>query len=115
MTVGTFHDMSPMSSEPPPRLSRTGPVQLGADLERQPLLAAAELLLQRLGERLVGLAPLRHPDLLDVGARRFGDGLVEVLRPGAAEHPRRLSSVPVIIAAPLAIASPISHSSLIFG
>ncbi len=89
VTVGTFHEMSPMSSDPPPRLSRTGPVQLGADLEREPLLIAAKLLLQCFRERLVGLAPLRYPDLLDVGPGRFRHGLVEMLGPGAPEHTHR--------------------------
>ena len=63
-----------MSSEPPPRLSVDRALQLvRRRFSAEPLLAAAELLLQRPGQRLVGVAPGRHADLLDVRERRLGD------------------------------------------
>ncbi len=48
-----------------------------------------ELGLERQRELLVGVGPFRHPHLPDVGRHRLGDGLVEVLGPGAAQHPDR--------------------------
>jgi hypothetical protein len=61
VTVGTFHMTSPMSSDPPPRLSRTGPGRSLPSRVLRPRLAAAHLLLHGARERLVGLAPLGIP------------------------------------------------------
>ena len=104
-----------MSSEPPPRvLRRPAPAAVSASFVRQTRpRAILQLLLQRPGQRLIGVAPLGQADLLDVGERGLGDDLVEVLRPRAAEHlasaaARCRSSSPP----PFAIVSPISHSSL---
>ena len=81
-----------MSSEPPPRFSSSGNHLAAAqrvDLRRQADLRHLQLVLQRLGERLVGLGPRRQADRLDVRVHRLGDGLVHVPRPRRAEKARR--------------------------
>ena len=65
------------------RLPHLGELGRQARLRR-----VAEFLLQRLGQRLVGLAPLGQADALDVGVHGLGDRLVEVLRIGRAEDAR---------------------------
>ena len=60
MTVGTVHETSPMSSEPPPRLSSsfTGSSSLPQLVVEPVLVGRADLLLHRLGQRLIVVAPL---------------------------------------------------------
>jgi hypothetical protein len=72
VTVGTFHEMSPMSSEPP-LLRFGGLAQLGrATVARprgsRPTSAAPP------GQLLVGLVPLGEAHRADVLVHRFGDG-----------------------------------------
>ena len=81
-----------MSSDPPPRRSRSGissrPRTSSRTSVASPLLLGPQHLLHRLGHPLVGVAPLWQADLDDVGVHRLGERLVHVLRPGGAEHPR---------------------------
>ena len=68
--------------------SVTGPAERH-QIRRQTLLARFQLLLQRFRECLIGIAPLRQTDLLDVFVHRFRHGPVEVLWPCRSEHARR--------------------------
>src|SRR5262245_53109071 len=79
--VGTFQEMSPMSSDPPPVFVSAGPLHLDRGLRDQSRLARSQFLLQRAGERLIIVAPLRQADSSDVGKRRFSNSLVEMLGP----------------------------------
>ena len=89
IAVGTTHDTSPMSSEPPDTGTLLGPA-IGCDVGLQPLLRHFEQLLQRARERLVVLRPLRHSDGLDVALHRERQRPVEVARPrGADDAPRQ--------------------------
>ena len=105
-----------MSSEPPPRFSSSGITsrpRSGLILVARPVSGTFSSRCTRLGQRLIGLAPLRQADLLDVRVHRLGDRLVHVPRPRRAEHAASCTSVSVIIVARLAPSlSPMSHSSL---
>ena len=89
---------------------RLAPAQL-SNLGREPDLRHLQLSLQRLGQRDVGVGPLRQPDRGDVLVHRLGQRAIHVRRPRRSEH-ARLTVVSVIIAAPLAMLSPISHMRL---
>ena len=104
-----------MSSEPPPVLSRRpGPAGCrGASATALRLAGSSSSFCSAFASCLILVAPRRQADLLDVGPGRLGDDLVEVLRPGAAEHlasaaARCRPSSPRA----LAIVSPVSHISL---
>ena len=56
------------------------------DLGRETRFRNFHFTLHRLGQRLIGFAPLRQSDLLDIRVHRLGDRLVHVPRPRGAEN-----------------------------
>ena len=86
MSVGTFHEMFSdiVGATARARLFRR-PLKL-VELGREPGRLGAHLFLERLGERLVGLAPFRKTHHLDVLRHRFRNRPVEVTRIGRSEN-----------------------------
>ena len=105
-----------MSSEPPPVLSSTGPCScLAAASCVSPCLARSQFLLQRLA-RASDRSSLHSRHARPSGCWRTSASATARLKCcGQARPSTRVgsSSVPVIIAAPFAIVSPVAHSSLI--
>ena len=116
MTVGTFHEMSPMSSEPPPRFSSSG-------IDSRPrsgLIFVARPISGTFISRCVALASAMSASL-HCGNPTFSmfacivSATVLLKCPGHADPSTFIAdtSVSVIMAAALAMLLPISQSFLI--